>query len=289
GNIKHKKEHVEGEPYTVDNFASNRMPLWVKPNKKVSAHDMMMFMRDHLEGTELDMSLDAGAGPFGIPYRWRPLTWEVDGIQYCNERATATQQTGFSFISQSRSWLPDEIGGIIWFGMDDAASSVYVPMYTSMTAVPETFKTGNGAMMEWSDNSAFWVFNQVSNLAYTRYSYIHPEIETAQLALETEFIQNTSAIDAGAIELYKTDKESAVAFLTNYSVNQGNRVTHGWKKLYQYLFMRYMDGNIKSKQDVPEGYKYVTPSVSQPGYNEDYYKKVSTETGDKLKVIGGAH
>lgn len=287
GNIKHKKDHIEGEPYTVDNFASNRMPLWVKPNKKVSTHDMMMFMRDHLEGTELDMSLDAGAGPFGLPYRWRPLTWEVDGITYCNERTTATQQTGFSFISQSRSWLPDEIGGIIWFGMDDAASSVYVPMYTSMTAIPETFKTGNGGMMEWSDNSAFWVFNQVSNLAYTRYSDIHPEIEAAQLALETEFIQNTLAIDAGALELYKTDKELAIAFLTNYSVNQGNRVTSGWKKLYQYLFMRYMDGNIKTKQEVPEGYKYVTPLVSQPGYSKDFYKKISTETGDKLKVIGG--
>jgi dipeptidase len=289
GNIKHEKEHQEGEPFVKENFASNRMPLWVKPNEKVSVHDMMMFMRDHLEGTELDMSLDAGAGPFNVPYRWRPLTWEVDGIQYCNERATATQQTGFSFVSQSRNWLPDEIGGIIWFGLDDAASSVYTPMYTSITSIPETFAVGNGAMMEWSDNSAFWVFNQVSNLAYTRYSNIHPEVAKAQLAYETEFIENTAAIDAGAVELYKTNKDKAIAFLTNYSSGLGDRVTYGWKKLYQHLFMKYMDGNIKTKRAVPPGYKYITPEVSQPGYSKEFYKKVAEETGEKLKVKGASH
>jgi len=289
GTIENPKAHKEGEPYVKENFASNRMPLWVKPKAKVSVHDMMMFMRDHLEGTELDMSLDAGAGPFNVPYRWRPLTWEVDGNAYCNERATATQQTGFSFVTQSRSWLPNEIGGIFWFGVDDAASSVYTPMYTSMTNVPETFAVGNGAMMEWSDNSAFWVFNQVSNLAYTRYKNIHPEIAEAQLAYEMEFIKNTPAIDAGALELYKKDKNAAVAFLTTYSVSQGDRVTYGWKKLYQYLFMRYMDGNIKTDRPVPPGYKYITPKVEQPGYSEEFYKKIVEETGDKLKVIGSGH
>lgn len=289
GMVENPKAHKEGEPFVKENFASNRMPLWIKPKAKVSVHDMMMFMRDHLEGTELDMSLDVGAGPFNVPYRWRPMTWEVDGIAYCNERATATQQTGFSFISQSRSWLPDEVGGIIWFGVDDAASSVYIPMYSSITNVPETFAVGNGAMMEWSDNSAFWVFNQVTNLAYTRYKNIHPEVADAQLAYEMEFIKNTPAIDAGALELLKTDKNAAVAFLTNYSVNQGDRVTYGWKKLYQYLFMRYMDGNIKTDRPVPPGYKYYTPKVEQPGYGEEYYKKVVEGTGDKLKVIGSGH
>jgi len=289
GMVVNPKPHKEGEPYVKENFASNRMPLWVKSKAKVSVHDMMMFMRDHLEGTELDMSLDAGAGPFSVPYRWRPMTYEVDGIAYCNERATATQQTGFSFISQSRSWLPDEIGGIIWFGVDDAASSVYIPMYTSITSIPETFAAGNGAMMEWSDNSAFWAFNQVSNLGYTRYKDIHPEVADAQLAYEMEFIKNTPAIDAGALELYKTDKNAAVAFLTNYSVNQGDRVTYGWKKLYQYLFMKYMDGNIKTERPVPPGYKYYTPKVEQPGYSKDFYKQIMEETGDKLKVKGSGH
>ncbi|MCF8387462.1 MAG: C69 family dipeptidase [Bacteroidales bacterium] len=290
GNIEHPEEHEEGEPITPDHYASNRMPLWIKPDKKVSVHDMMMFMRDHLEGTELDMRKDVGAGPFGKPYRWRGLYWEVDGVTYCNERATATQQTGFSFVTQSRSWLPNEIGGIFWFGVDDAASTVYIPMYSSMTEVPETFAVGNGAMMEWSENAAFWVFNQVTNLAYTRYSYIHPEIDSLQRHFETSFIDYTPAVDLGAKELYAQDPELAVEYLTNYSVNQANMVSREWKKFYQYLFMKYMDGNIKTKREVPEGYKYYPPEVKQPGYTEEWYRMIIEETGDQFKVPeGGGH
>ncbi|MCF6172132.1 MAG: C69 family dipeptidase, partial [Bacteroidales bacterium] len=169
GDIEHPKPHKEGEPITPENYANNRMPLWVKAENKVSVQDMFAFMRDHLEGTELDMSKDVGAGPFAVPYRWRPLTWKVDGVAYCNERATATQQTGFSFIAQSRSWLPDAIGGIIWWGVDDASGTVYMPMYASITTIPHNFAVGNGGMMEWSETSGFWIFNQVQNLAYTRY------------------------------------------------------------------------------------------------------------------------
>ena len=271
GYIKHDKEHKEGEPITPKNYASNRMPLWVKPDKKVSVHDMMGFMRDHLENTELDMSKDVGAGPFALPYRWRPLTWEVDSVAYCNERATTTQQTGFSFVTQSRSWLPDEIGGIFWFGVDDASGTVYMPMYTSITTIPYNFAVGNGSMMEWSETSGFWIFNQVQNFAYTRYNYIHPEIEAVQQKLEEEFVAFTPAIDAAASTLYETDKEKAVAFLTNYSNGVGERVFKTWKNLYAYLFMKYMDGNIKTKKEVPEGYKYINPELSQPGYGEDFY------------------
>ncbi len=290
GDIEHPKAHEKGEPMTPKNYASNRMPLWVKPENKVSVHDMMMFMRDHLEGTELDMSKDVGAGPFGNPYRWRGLYWEVDGQTYCNERATATQQTGFSFVTQSRNWLPNEIGGIIWFGVDDAASTVYVPMYSSMTEVPESFAVGNGAMMEWSEDAAFWVFNQVTNLAYTRYNYIHPEIDSLQYHFEKSFIDYTPAVDLGAKELYAQDPELAVAYLTNYSVNQANMVTHEWKKFYRYLFMKYMDGNIKTKREVPEGYKYYTPEVKQPGYSEAWYRMIIEQTGDQFKVPeGGGH
>jgi dipeptidase len=284
GHVTHSKEHVKGSPLTPENFANNRMPLWIKPNKKVSVHDMMMFMRDHLEGTELDMRNDIGAGPFGVPYRWRPLTWVVDSVAYCNERATATQQTGFSFIVQSRSWLPDEIGGIYWFGVDDASSSVYVPMYSSITEIPEAYAKGNGAMMEWSDNSAFWIFNQVSNFAYTRYNLIHPEIEKVQSAFENEFIDFTPAVDAGAMKLYKKDKDLAKAYLTNYSVNQGNRVVYEWKKLYQYLFMKFMDGNVKEPDPGKQN-----PKIKQPGYGEEWYRRIIKETGDQFKVIGSAH
>ena len=150
GNIEHAEKFEDGTE-NPNKYATNRMPLWIKPEKKVSNHDLMMYMRDYLQGTELDMSSDFGAGPHGLPYRWRPLTWKVDGTTYVNERATATQQTGFSFISQSRSWLPDAIGGIIWWGVDDANTSVYMPMYSSITKVPHNFERGNGAMMKWSE------------------------------------------------------------------------------------------------------------------------------------------
>ncbi len=286
GIIEHSDKFDDGTP-NPNHYATNRMPLWVKPTEKVSVHDMMMFMRDHLENTELDMSKDVGAGPFANPYRWRPLTWKVDDEAYCNERATATQQTGFSFVTQSRNWLPDAIGGILWWGVDDASGSVYMPMYSSITKIPYNFAVGNGGMMDWSNKSGFWVFNQVQNLAYTRYSYIHPEIEKLQSDFETGFIKITPAIDAGAKALIETDKDAAIAYLTDYSNAVGADVFETWKKFYQYLFMKYMDGNIKTKQEIPEGYKYYAPKVSQPGYGEDKYRIIIEETGDQFKVIGG--
>jgi len=198
GDVKHGGEN---------DYASNRMPLWIKPDRKISQHDMMNFMRDHLEGTDLDMTKDIGAGPYGVPYRWRPLTWKVDDQTYVNERATATQQTGFSFVTQSRNWLPDPIGGILWFGVDDASSSVYVPMYCGITEVPLLYAKGYGAMMEFKDDAAFWVFNQISNFAYTRYNIIHPEIDSLQNKYETGFIKTIGAFDDAAAKLYETDKE----------------------------------------------------------------------------------
>ncbi len=169
--------------YASGHNLKNRMPLWIKPDRKVAGEDVMDYMRDHLEGTPLDMTKDMGAGPFENPYRWRPLTWNVGDGVYCNERATATQQTGFIFVAQARSWLPDEIGGILWFGVDDAASNVFVPMYSSITKVPEAFARGNGSMMEFTFDAGFWVFNLVSNFAYTRYNIIHPEIRAEQTKL----------------------------------------------------------------------------------------------------------
>ena len=289
GHVEHPVRAKKGEPLRPENFASNRMPLWVKPDHKITLNEMMGFMRDHLENTELDMSKDGGAGPFGLPYRWRPLTWEVDSVEYCNERATTTQQTGFSFIAQSRSWLPDGIGGIIWWGVDDASGTVYMPMYTSITKVPENFRVGNGDMMDWSETSGFWIFNQVENFAYTRYNMIHPEIESVQQKLEKEFIAFTPAVDEAAKTLMEKDKALAVAYLTDYSAGVGEHVFKTWKKLYAYLFMKYMDGNVKTKREVPEGYKFVTPELKQPGYSKAFYREIATQTGDKLKVIGNSH
>jgi dipeptidase len=285
-------DYVKGKITHDDNtgYANNRMPLWIKPDKKITVHDVMNNMRNHLEGTELDMSKDLGAGPFGAPYRWRPLTWEVDSMTYCNERATATQQTGFSFVAQMRSWLPDEIGGIFWFGVDDVASSVYTPIYCSSTRVPESFKVGNGDMMTYSKTAAFWTFNEVSNLAYTRYNSIHPEIEAKQQQIEQKYITYTPAIDMAASELYKTDKTLAIELLTDYSVNSANKLVKDWRSFYEYLFVKYMDGNVKEKREVPANYKYVTPKLEQPGYNEQWKKGVVEDTKDKLLVpAGGGH
>jgi dipeptidase len=265
--------------YASGHNLKNRMPLWIKPDKKISAHDVMNYMRDYLQGTEFDMSTDIGAGPHGCPYRWRPLTWEVDGKTYCNERATVTQQTGFSFVSQSRSWLPDAVGGILWFGVDDAGSCVYAPMYSSIQRVPDSYAVGNGSMMEFSWTSAFWIFNMVSNFAYLRYDLIHPEIYAKQQGLEMKYIQNTPAIDKAASELFRTDPQLAVTFLTDYSVNTGNALAMEWKLFYEYLFMKYMDGNMKK---VVPGQR--NPDVKQPGYTEQWKRRIASETGDKLIV-----
>jgi len=289
GDIEHPKAAKKGEPLTPENFASNRMPLWVKPAAKISVHDMMNFMRDHLENTELDMSVDIGAGAFDMPYRWRPLTWEVDSVRYCNERATATQQTGFSFVTQSRNWLPDAVGGIIWWGVDDASGTVYMPMYASITTIPHNFERGNGAMMEYSETSGFWIFNQVQNFAYLRYNVIHPEIEALQTKFETEFIAFTPAIDDAAKSLFEKDENMGLVFLTNYSNSVAEKVFDTWKDFYGYLFVKYMDGNIKTDKEVPEGHIYVNPDLNQPGYSKDKYRQIATQTGDKLKVVGSGH
>lgn len=282
--IKRAKPYVKGQPQTVENFPSNRMPLWVKPNNKVSVLDMMGFMRDHLEGTELDMALDLGAGPFHCPYRWRPMGFEVDGVEYMHERTTATQQTGFSFVSQSNANSIPEIGGIIWWGVDDAASTVYCPMYTCMTEIPLCYRVGNGSMMEFSETAGFWIFSQVSNWAYTKYDYIHPEIAAKQAEYEQGWVKSVKNINKEAAAMYEKDPAEAVKFLTKYSNTEATKLCADWKMFYQYLFVKYMDGNVKTAREIPEGYKYYAPEVKQPKYSDEFYKAIIDETGDKLKV-----
>lgn len=261
-------------------YATNRMPLWIKPSEKIDVLQVMDFMRDHLEGTELDMSKDMGAGPYECPYRWRPMSFKVDGKEYVHERATATQQTGFTFVAQCRSWLPDEIGGIIWFGVDDAASSVYFPMYTSSTEVPFAFAEGNGSMMEFTNKAAFWVFNQVTNFAYTRYNLIHPEIREKQVALEKQYVNFVQMIDAGAKEMLAKDRNAAIEFITDFSCRTGNHLVDTWRDFYGYLFCKYMDGNVKTA--VP-GEK--NPKVEQPALPEWYLRMIIEQTGKKLEVV----
>jgi dipeptidase len=268
----------------------NRMPLYIKPDHKLSLEEVIGLMRDYYQGTELDMTKDVGAGPYGCIVRWRPLTFKVDDVTYFNERAISTQQTGFVFVAQCRPYVPSPLGGILWFGVDDTYSTVFTPMYTCMTKVPETFAVGNGSMMEYSDNAAFWVFNQVSNFAYTRYSDMIVDIQKKQSELESNYIAMVPAIDKVALEIYRTNPAKAIQFLTDFSVTQGNNTTYEWKKLYGFLFAKYMDGNIKQAVPVPDGYIYVAPDIKQPGYGEDFYRKLVKETGDKFKVVGsGGH
>lgn len=278
------------QEYAAGHDLENRMPLWIKPDRKLSNLDLMDFMRDHLEGTPYDMAKDAGAGPFELPYRWRPLTWSVEGDDkvYCNERAAATQQTGFSFVSESRAWLPDPVGGILWFGVDDAAATVYVPMYSGITRVPESYEVGNGDLLTYSPTSAFWTFSLVSNFAYLRYNYMMEDVREVQSRLEKQFAREIKAIDLAAQELMKTDKNAAIEFLTDYSVSAGNQTVKEWKRLGEFLLVKYIDGNIKKETDgVFERNLYGYPaSPDQPGYPDSWKKRVIEDTGDKLLVPG---
>ena len=239
----------------------------------------MELMRDYYGGTDLDMTKDVGAGPFGCPYRWRPMTWSVDSVEYLNERAISTQQTGFSYVAQARSWLPDHIGGIVWFGVDDTWHTVYTPMYCSITSTPPAFSEGNGSMMEWSDDAAFWIFNQVSNFSYTRFNVISPEVRARQAALEAKYIAQVPAVDVAAQELTKTGRDQAIAYLTEFSATAGQTTFKAWKQLYRDLFLKFMDGNIKTK--VPGRQN---PAVSQPGYSEAWKRMVARESDGRLKV-----
>ncbi|BBE17216.1 dipeptidase [Aquipluma nitroreducens] len=269
-------------------YVSNRMPLWVKPDSPVTLQQVMTAMRDHYEDTPMDMRNDPGAGPFKSPYRWRPMEFEVDSVEYLCERAIATQQTGYSFVAQSRSWLPAPIGGIFWFGVDDTDGCVYAPMYCGIKKVPESYALGNGSMISWSETSAFWTFNQVNNWAYSRYNLIHPEVEKCQSQLETQFANEMKVIDQQAAELYKQNPASATDYLTSYSVYTGNKLVADWKVFYQYLFMKYVDGNVKnsdSRKLLDNGNNKNIPKMpAQPGYGKEWERIMIQGTGDRLVV-----
>jgi len=250
------------------------LPLWIKPDKKLSSHDVMELMRDHFEGSDFDMTNDIGAGPFNLPYRWRPLTWEVDSVRYCNERATSTQQTGFSFVAQARSWLPDPIGGVFWFGVDDTYSTVYVPIYCGVKQVPHSFAVGTGSFHDFTWESAFWVFNFVSNYAYLRYSDMITDIQKVQRELEGKFLADQSQIEEAAMKLYEQSPQIAREYLTDYSMKLGDSTIKRWKKLGEFLIYKYLDGNVKDELG----------KVTHPGYPESWYRRIVNETGDHFKM-----
>lgn len=273
-------------PY-LNGESTEAIPLYMKPNRKLTINEVKNAMRDHFQGTPFDMTKDVGAGPYAVPYRWRPMNFTVDGQTYVNERAIATQQTGFSFVAQMRSWLPNEIGGVLWFGVDDANTCVYVPLYNSITEVPHSFKVGNGDLLNFSWSSAFWINNWIANMAYHKYSYMIEDIRPLQKSLEKGFEQEQSAIDLAAMELYKKDKQSAIAFLNSYSNNKAQTTFDSWKKLGEYLMVKYIDGNVKKEKDgrfQTNEYGTVPESPYQPGYNEEYYRAIVRDAGERLKV-----
>lgn len=275
--------------YATGKNTGKRMPLYVKTNKKLTPQDLMNAKRNHLQKTELDMTKDAGAGPFGLPYRWRGLTWKYDGKEYFNERATQTQQTGFSFIAQMRNWLPDPIGGINWFGVDDAGTTVYVPFYCGINRVPKTWSEGYGDILTYKDDAAFWVFNRVAHFAYLFYNRVMPDVQKVQSELEGKFAKYTPAVDAAALKLWESDSTLGRDFITDYSCNTGDYVVQRWKELGDFLLVKFLDGNVKQEKNGeflrnPWGYPR---SPSFPGYPDEWKKEVIENTGDKLLYPSG--
>ncbi|MCX6556887.1 MAG: C69 family dipeptidase [Candidatus Aminicenantes bacterium] len=253
------------------------MPLFIKPERKLTVRDVMELMRDHFEGTEMDMTKDIGAGPFVLPYRWRPMEWKVDKDakeEYIFERAVSTQQTGFSFVTESRSWLPNPIGGVFWFGLDDTYSTVYTPMYCGINRVPASYAKEAGDFSRFSWDSAFWVFNFVANTAYSRYCDMIQDIQPVQRELEGKFFAVQPELEATALDLFKRSPGQARDYLTAYSVGEGDAVVQRWKKLGEFLLWKYMDGNVRDSQG----------KVTHPPYPKEWYQRIIKETGDRFRV-----
>ena len=273
-------DFIKGDP------SKEPMPLYIKPDRKLSVQDVQAAMRDHYEGTDLDMTKDEGAGPYKVPYRWRPMTFKVDGQEYTNERAIATQQTGFVIVPQMRNWLPDEIGGILWFGVDDADMAVFNPIYCSVYDAPECYRVGNGDLLNFSWTSAFWMHNWVANMAYHKYSFMIEDIRKVQQELENGYQQTIPAIDEAAKKLYAESPEEARKFLTWFSTTTADEATARWKKLGEYLIVKYIDGNVKKEENGQfKRNAYGLPAYPDfPGYDENYYRSIVRSAGERLKV-----
>jgi len=229
-------------------------PLWIKPDEKLSLEDVFAIMRDHYEGTAYDMTTGVDAGPFGTPNRWRPITWEMDGVEYTWERPISTQQTGFSYVSQSRSWLPDPIGGVLWYGVDDTYTSCYVPLYCGMNDIPASY--AHGTLRKFSWDSAWWVFNFVANFANLKYSYMIQDIQQVQAELEGMLMSLQPSVEKTALELYAKDPALMIHYLTNYSVSQAELVVDRWRELGEHLITKYNDGYVQDENGRPQEVGY---------------------------------
>ena len=310
-----EKDSYDYVDYAMGHNPANNMPLWIKPAAKVSVKDVADVMRDHYEGTPMDMTQDIGAGGNALPYRWRPMGFTYDGKEYTNERAIATQQTAFWFVGQSRGNYPDVLGGIIWFGTDDAATSYVTPIYTNSEIVPECFREGNGDMLTYSSTSSFWLNNRVANACYKMYNYMAPFVrEHIDRFENSQISEGVPQTDAKALELYNdiaekemkkqskknpgydpmTDTGDAFLqvkqYLTSYSVSTADAIFSAWKKMEETLLVKFIDGNVKAQNEdgtfvhSPES-ESIPDGLTQPGYTEYWKEAVAHFHGDVVKKV----
>ncbi len=292
--------------YAMGYDKTKRFPLFVKPAEKISVKNVADAMRDHFEGTPMDMTQDIGAGGNALPYRWRPMNFEVDGKTYVNERAIATQQTGFWFVGQSRGWLPDVVGGVIWFGCDDAATSWLTPIYINTQEVPECFREGNGDILHYSPTSAFWMCNRVANACYKAYNIMAPTVRSAIDEWENAQIANLARTDEEALKIFyseikvkkmyvrKNERTRKVAdpapktkaFITEFSVNTAQEMFDKWVGMEEFLLVKFLDGNVKAQNPdgswVTNGHSDKIPAnIGWPGYTDVWKRAAASE---KLEV-----
>ncbi|WP_302458188.1 C69 family dipeptidase [Mediterranea massiliensis] len=273
-------------PY-IQGTTDEPMPLYVKPNRKISVQDVKNAMRDHYEGTALDITKDFGAGPYHTPYRLSPLEFEVNGQKYFNERPISTQQSGFVFVAQMRENLPDAVGGVLWFGLDDANMTVFTPVYCCATRVPECYTRVDGAdYITFSWKSSFWVFNWIANMVYPRYDLMIDDVRAVQTEIETTFNQAQEGIEAVAVKMLETDPAQAKEFLTNYTVMTAQSTHDAWKRLGEFLIVKYNDGVVKRVKDG----KFERNAIGQPagvirpGYPKEFLEEYVKQTGDRYKI-----
>ncbi len=295
--------------YAMGYDQAKRFPLFVKPSRKLTVKDVADVMRDHYEGTPMDMTTDIGAGGNALPYRWRPMRFEYEGKEYVNERAIATQQTGFWFVGQVRGHLPDEIGGINWFGCDDAATSYLTPIYTSTYEVPECFRVGNGNMITYSPTSAFWMTNRVANACYKAYNIMFPTVDAEIDAWENAMMAEVLKADDEALKIYndakkkprkkirRNDRERKVVdpytevrnYLTAFSVENAQKIFNKWVELEELLLVKYIDGNVKAQNAdgsfVTNGFTDCIPDkITQPGYTAKWKEATAKDNGKILET-----
>ena len=265
------------------------MPLWVVPNKKVSVQDVENVMRDHYEGTPLSVAdgSDIGGGIWEMPYRPTPLMYKVDGKQYFNERPVSTQQSGFVFVSQMRSWLPREIGGVFWFANDDANMAAFTPVYCSMTERPECYNTPGADALHFSKKNAYWVCNMTSNMVYPRYSLMFPTLKEVRDSLDSSYFAAQAGVEKKAQELYARNPQAAVKYLNDYSVEKAQQMLARWNQLFEFMVVKYNDMIIKptDKNGTFEKTQYgLGARPARPGYPEKYAKELVKQSGDKFLV-----